>query len=241
MSAVRPRIFDGRVLAAVSTREGGVSAAPFGMNLSFNVGDARGHVEENRRRFFGALAVSPQELAVPGQVHGTGILRISSPGAYPSTDALLTDRRRVFLCVTIADCVPVLIHATDANAVMAVHAGWRGTASHIAREAAATMMREWGCDPVKMRVYIGPAASSCCYDVGDDVAAKFGEKFLRRESGKTYLDLKAANVAQLTELGVDPRNVEVSPHCTISEPLLFHSYRRDRQSSGRMMAVIGLQ
>jgi len=39
--AIRPRIFPLKpaVLAAMSTRNGGVSPAPLGMNLSFCVGD----------------------------------------------------------------------------------------------------------------------------------------------------------------------------------------------------------
>jgi hypothetical protein len=55
-----------------------------------------------------------------------------------------------------------------------------------------------------------------------------------------HLDLKEANLQQLLGVGVERKNVEVSPHCTICEPYLFHSYRRDREKSGRMMAVVSL-
>jgi copper oxidase (laccase) domain-containing protein len=35
-------------------------------------------------------------------------------------------------------------------------------------------------------------------------------------------------------------NVEVSSQCTICEPNTFHSFRREKDQSGRMMGVIGL-
>ncbi len=240
MSPIRPGIFNDRVLAAVSTREGGVSRQPYGMNLSFRVGDDPAHVEQNRRLFFGNLSIDLTELAIPSQVHSTTIVRADAPGVFPSCDALFTTVPRVFLCVTIADCVPVLVHAPDVGAVAAIHAGWRGTASGIVARAIDTMTRELDCNPSLMKVYLGPAASVCCYSVGSDVAQKLGEPFVRREGETIYADLKSANLAQLTGRGIDSRNVEISAHCTVSEPSRFHSYRRDRESSGRMMAVIGL-
>jgi copper oxidase (laccase) domain-containing protein len=40
--------------------------------------------------------------------------------------------------------------------------------------------------------------------------------------------------------GLRVEHIEVSPHCTICSPALFHSYRRDGKKSGRMLAVIGM-
>jgi polyphenol oxidase len=59
--------------------------------------------------------------------------------------------------------------------------------------------------------------------------------------GKRFLDLKQLNFHQLLEIGVQKQHIEVCPHCTICEPELFHSYRRDGNRSGRMMAVIAMQ
>jgi copper oxidase (laccase) domain-containing protein len=41
-------------------------------------------------------------------------------------------------------------------------------------------------------------------------------------------------------MGLAESNIEVSKHCTISEAGVFHSYRRDGNRSGRMLAVIGI-
>ncbi len=241
MTVIRPAVFDETVIAAVSTRTGGISPPPMGMNLSFNVGDSPENVEENRKRFFGGLSIGLDELAIPRQVHGAVVRKIDRPGTYESCDALFTDRRRVFLCVTIADCVPVLVHAPGVPAVGVVHAGWRGTANRILPAALGAMMQQFGCKADGLRMYLGPSAGVCCYDVGEEVASVIGEQHLRREGAAIRADLKSALLAQLGELGVPASNIEISPHCTISDSTLCHSYRRDRESSGRMMGVIGLR
>jgi len=210
------------------------------MNLSFSVGDDPENVLENRRRFFGGLSIELQELAIPRQVHSATVRRVHEPGTYPDCDALITNARRLFLCVTVADCIPILLYSPDVQAVASVHAGWRGTVSRIASVAVETMIREYSCVPDQMLAYLGPAAGACCYTVGVDVALQFNAKFLHQNSSGATVDLKPANVAQLQDSGIPPQNIEVSQYCTISEGSLLHSYRRDRDLSGRMMGVIGL-
>ncbi len=238
---IRPTVFPGSaVLAAVSTRNGGVSPAPLGMNLSFHVGDREENVRRNREIFFSSLGIGVDELAIPEQVHGTTVLRVNAPGSFSECDALIAGASRVFLCISVADCVPILLCDPAVPAVAAVHSGWRGTVGRILEAAVRKMERELGADPGRLRAYLGPAASSCCYAVGGDVAAQFDPRFVRREGGRPYVDLKQANAEQLLGLGVPPSHMEVSPHCTISDLDRFHSFRRDGLRSGRMFAVIGL-
>jgi hypothetical protein len=210
------------------------------MNLSFNVGDDPANVLSNRKLFFGGLGIRFDELAIPGQVHSARIRAVTAAGSYPETDALLTSTPRVFLCVTFADCVPILLHDPVRKTVAAVHAGWRGTASGIAAGAVKQLGEEYGTRPQDLIGFLGPAAADCCYSVGEEVSARFDQRFVRRINGQPFLDLKGANLAQLADAGVDPRRFEVNPHCTISEHRMFHSHRRDGSKSGRMMAVIGI-
>jgi len=190
--------------------------------------------------FFGSLGVGLDEIALPGQVHGKGILRVDSAGRFADCDALVTSRVRLFLCVTIADCVPVLLFDPLTRSIAAVHAGWRGTAEGILAAALGVMRSEFSVRPDNLRAYLGPAASGCCYTVGPDVASLFDPRFVRLESGSHIVDLKEANLRQLLDAGVPGSQIEISPHCTISESTLFHSHRRDGAKSGRMMAVVGL-
>ncbi len=239
MTVIRPDVFPPGVTAAFSTRNGGVSPPPLGMNLSFMVGDDPVNVRMNREIFFGELGIPPGQVAVPGQVHGTTVRRVSGSGDYPETDALISSERGLFLCVSVADCVPILLFDPLHNALGAVHAGWRGTASGIVVAAVEAMHAEFGSLPAEIIASIGPSASECCYKVGAEVASQFSPSFVREEREGSFVDLKGVNRGQLLNAGLQPRNVELSPYCTISDSSLFHSYRRDGAKSGRMMGVIG--
>lgn len=237
-----PQSFNGRasVRCALSTRRGGVSAAPLGMNLSFRVGDKEENVKENRKRFFGSFGVSLDRLAIPRQCHSAAIQRADAPGAYDKTDGLVTDRPDVWLVVSVADCTPVFVVDRRKEAVGVFHAGWRGSAARIVEGGIQMMAREFGSVPSDMQAFIGPSAGACCYEVGDDVARRFTDGVVEKRNGSLYVDLKKENFRQLVESGVPEKQIEVSTHCTIHEDSLFHSYRRDRERSGRMMGFVGL-
>jgi len=210
------------------------------MNLSFRVGDREDNVRRNRELYFGSLGIRTTDLAIPGQIHGTTVFRVEGPGSYPECDGLITRARCVFLTVSVADCVPILLYDPVIPAIAAVHAGWRGTVGRIVDAAVRAMERSYSVDPCRLRAYLGPAASSCCYVVGEDVASRFESRFTRRDGARVRVDLKGANLQQLLDRGVPAGQIEMSPFCTVCESLQFHSYRRDGERSGRMIAVIGL-
>lgn len=223
----------------MSTKLGGVSLPPLGMNLSFSVGDTEANVTKNRERFFGNLHIKPDELAEPRQVHGNRVRVASEPGRYAECDALVTGTRRVFLCVSVADCVPLFLFDRRNHVVAAIHAGWRGTAGNIVSRTLEVMKSKFASHPTDCVAFVGPAASVCCYTVGEDVALQFDPQFVVHRNGNTFVDLKSANVHQLESCGIAGASIEVSPLCTITESEFLHSYRREKEASGRMMGVIG--
>ncbi len=224
----------------ISTRKGGVSPEPLGMNLSFSVGDTEENVQRNRELFFGHLQIRLDELATQHQIHSGSVRVVRQPGNYPDCDAMVTNVRRVFLCVSVADCVPIFLFDEKKMIVAGIHAGWRGTKAGIVANTITLMKREFGSDPEKVVAFIGPSASACCYEVGEDVASEFESRYISRRDGKIFLNLKAVNAAELVRSGVPASSIEVSPLCTITANELLHSFRRDGQHSGRMMGVIGL-
>jgi YfiH family protein len=241
MRILRPARFNtSHLLAALSTRDGGPADSPFGMNLSYNVGDDPARVKANRERFLEALGITEDVLAIPRQVHSATVFRADRPGVYLECDGLITDRTGVYLSVAVADCIPLLMFEKERNVIAAVHSGWRGTVAGIATQAVRKMVDEYGADPGAMIAYVGPAASVCCYAVSLDLASRFNPRFVREMDGNPHVDLKSAVLDQLVMAGIPTGSIEVNPLCTISEPSFFHSYRRDGAKSGRMMAVIGL-
>jgi YfiH family protein len=225
---------------AMSTRLGGVSPEPFGMNLSASVGDDEMNVTRNRELFFHALGVYSPSVAQPNQVHGGVVRSVRKGGRYSSCDALVTNVPGVFLAVSVADCIPVLMVDRMRKVVAAVHAGWKGTLERIVENTIVQMEREYGTHASDISAFIGPGAAACCYEVGPEVSSRFNGRFVRSANAKVHLDLKSANEDQLLNMGVRRSEIEINGRCTICNPSLFHSFRRDREKSGRMLAVIGI-
>lgn len=244
MEVIRSEAFSNypEVIFGMSTRQGGVSPGKLNLNLSFNVGDVRANVEENRRRFFHALNVSESSIAFPAQCHSNVVRIALHAGKYEACDALITSQENIFLAVSVADCVPIFLFDEKTKAVAGIHAGWRGTRARIVENTVQLMKKEFSVQPSDLLAFIGPSASQCCYEVGSEVASGFETEFLK-ESGnhKKKLDLKAANRAQLLQSGLIAKNIELHPACTICTTELFHSYRRDGEESGRMLGIIGIR
>lgn len=145
---------------AMSTRLGGVSPEPYGMNLSFKVGDDAENVSSNRAKFFGSLGIRPERLALPQQCHSATVLKVETGGSYDSCDGLVTATPNLWLAVSIADCVPVMLVDPQKKVVAALHAGWRGASQHIAERGIQFMVREFGTRPSNVIAYIGPSAGT---------------------------------------------------------------------------------
>jgi hypothetical protein len=239
---------------AFSTRAGGVSPFPSGdLNLAGFDEDSAENIYENRRRF---LALLPGEwaLAACWQVHGTSLRVVRAapgPGGVGEDercDAAATDLARVLVGVKTADCVPVLLGDARTGACAAVHAGWRGTSSSIVALALRRMAEEYGTRARDVIAAIGPAALSCCYEVGAEVVEIFNERFpayaedlfAPTREGHALVDLHAANRRQLIDAGVEPANVHAAPLCTMCRTDLFFSYRREKKTRGRTGRLLGV-
>lgn len=240
----KPLIFSrfDQLVAGQSTRHGGVSAPPFdSLNLSFNVGDAIENVMENRRRLFHHLGFDESQLASSHQVHDDKILLVEAPGRLDGYDALITNRVGIFLGVSVADCVPVLVFDAKSQSVAAIHAGWKGTAKHIVAKTLHEMQARFGTQAADCFAWIGTCIDECSYEVGEEVAAEFDSAFKRWDAvrQKFFLDLKAANRVQLLDFGIPASQIEVSPFSTFLHYDDYFSHRKSGGKTGRMMGVIG--
>jgi YfiH family protein len=223
----------------LSTRLDGLSPEPYGMNISFNVGDDESNVKRNRALFFERIGVVPDRTAFAGQIHSGSVVVVRTPGRYPDCDGLVTGIKKIYCCISVADCVPIFLFDPERRVIAAVHAGWRGTAAAIARRAVSVMREQFRSNPSNIHGFIGPGAGPCCYQVGQEVASKFPQRFHSNNGDRLTIDLKGINASQLMEAGVEEHRIERSPDCTICTTHL-HSYRRDGKRSGRMMGVIGM-
>lgn len=246
---------------AFSTRLGGVSPMPGNdLNLAgFNEDEAE-NIYENRRRF---LKLFKGDWLLTGcwQVHGVDVRAVRSwddaqtkPGVLGDDeycDALVSNTPHVLLAVKTADCVPILIGDSSSHAFAAVHAGWRGTSASIVKQAVSKLQTEFGARPQNMRAAVGPAANSCCYEVGAEVIGIFKERFpdsarllTPTREAHARIDLHQANHAQLIDAGLVSGRIHLAPLCTMDRNELFFSYRKEKQKHGRvgrLMSVIGTE
>jgi YfiH family protein len=177
----------------------------------------------------------PDSLATLKQIHSARVLEAHAAAErFAEGDALVTNVPGLHVGVRTADCVPILIVDERTRAVAAVHAGWRGTAENIVSHAVNEMITRYGSKPGDLRAAIGPSIGSCCYEVGPDVASRFGSWHHQADS---RLDLPQINERQFTEAGV--ADIWVARECTFCHPRRYFSFRREKEEAGRMISFIG--
>jgi len=175
-------------------------------------------------------------LATLHQIHSAICVRAGGrSGVLGDGDALLENTPGQLVGVKTADCMPILLVDAENRAVAAVHAGWRGTVQGIAREAVRRMREDFGARAEALHAAIGPGIGKCCYEVGPEVAAQFGEH------GTAKIDLVEANRRQLLEAGVPAQQIYAAGLCTMCGAAEFHSFRRDKERAGRMFSVVGVK
>ncbi|WP_179106864.1 peptidoglycan editing factor PgeF [Variovorax sp. KK3] len=232
------------VQALCTTRQGGVSRGVYdSLNLGDHVGDAPGDVAINRVRLRDAIGARPVFLQ---QVHGTALQTLecaSTDGA--AADACTTTSDGVACTIMVADCLPVLFTDRAGRRVAAAHAGWRGLAAGVLERAVGAFAPE--AAPPDLIAWLGPCIGPDAFEVSDEVRAVFAAAAPEAAScfrpgvaaGKWTADLAGLARQRLRAAGVAQvyGNDGSIAWCTVNNPLLFFSHRRDR-TSGRFAACI---
>ncbi|MBE7369234.1 peptidoglycan editing factor PgeF [Ramlibacter pallidus] len=238
------------VRAWCSTRDGGVSAAPYDtLNLGDHVGDDPAAVADNRRRFAAQLQARPVFLK---QVHGRGVVRLGTDAVNGTeADACWTTERGVACTMMVADCLPVLLADAAGRTVGAAHCGWRGLAGEGGSgvlEALWTEMAPAAGSPEGMLAWLGPCIGPDAFEVGPEVRDAFtvhdagaASLFRVHRDGKFLGDLQGLARRRLERLGIRQvhGNDGSAAWCTVTGRSRFFSHRRDRVS-GRFAAAAWL-
>jgi polyphenol oxidase len=208
-----------------------------GLNLSVSTNDDREVVLHNRRLFYESLGLNESLVARGRQIHSNTVHIVSNGGIHDDGDGFVTNTPGIAVSVMVADCAAILLADRKARVVGALHAGWRGTVGGIVKSGVDAMV-SLGADPSHLEAYIGPCISQACFELGEEVASQFPDKYVDRSKPKPHADIRAWLKDQLLEGGLAPANVEVDASCTFSDDDHFFSYRRQGDASGRMMALI---
>ena len=225
------------VKACITTRSGGISAAPFdSFNLGEHVGDDPVAVTKNRQRLISQLGCKPAWLR---QVHGVAVVP-AEPGEVLEADASWTATPGIACTVMTADCLPVLFCDRAGSRVAAAHAGWRGLAGGVLEATLDALAMA----PEDVLVWLGPAIGTHAFEVGAEVREAFmavhpqaAEAFVASVNPDRYM----ADIYQLARIRLAARGVTAvygGGFCTYSDPR-FYSYRRAAQT-GRFASLIWL-
>lgn len=250
----------GRVVAFSTTREGGCSTGAYAsLNCTAYTGDNPACVERNQQLLRDMLPYPPQELVIPYQTHGTSCLTIDETYLNASAeqkqkmlqgvDALTTNHADICLCISTADCIPVLIYDQTHHAAAAIHAGWRGTVQRIVSQTLQQMQQRYGTEGKGCIACIGPGILLQAFETGDEVYEAFAAagfpmsqlSYRHPSTQKYHLDLPAANLLQLQEFGIPIAQIEQSGICTYTQHDRFFSARRLGIKSGRILSGIMLR
>ena len=231
-------------IAGTTMRGPGATGSYGGMTVCGYTGDDAEHIHANLASLAAALGVDTDKVIMPRQTHTATVEVIDSADALPplqDVDGLITNIRGLVIGINTADCVPLLLADADAGIVAAVHAGWKGTVAGIAHNAVERMCR-LGADILRMQAYIAPCIHAECFEVGEEVAERFPAQYVHRNYGsKPHVDLPACVAGQLTDAGIDCRNIHISPDCTRCHPDRYFSARAVGINSGRNFTFIALK
>lgn len=199
---------------------------------------------QNRRRGLQRAAGLAGVLLQTQQVHGDRLVDgsglVVQDGWVEADGISIAAGSHQVATVRSADCVPLLIVDEGGRLALAVHAGWRGIVAGIV-DRAVERARQEGIQAGALHVAMGPAAGGCCYEVSEEVRTAICRACsLPVSSGPGRIDLRSALKSRFHALGVGPEAVDIAPYCTICDPQLFFSFRRQGPAAGRMMAMVSL-
>lgn len=221
-----------------------------GFNVCFYTGDDAAHTALCAGRLAALDGMRDCILVMPRQVHGTDVAVITADNRLQDNnryDALVTAERGVALGINTADCVPVVLADADAHVIGAAHAGWRGAVGGVIASTVAAMTA-LGADTSRIHAALGPSICPDCFEVGEEVAVRFGPRFTLRSatrphdiSPRPHVDLRAYVAQQLVDAGIPAAHISGKPPCSRCTPGRWCSARRDGIDSARTLTVIALQ
>ncbi|GAB6281397.1 MAG: hypothetical protein STSR0008_01360 [Ignavibacterium sp.] len=260
MVIIKPLIFQKyeEIIFGFNTKIDKNSKPPYCFNLSFSVGDNKEQVEQNRKMFFAHLGLGINNIVFQQQIHSDIIKYVDKSGNIGECDAMITDRKNLGLAISTADCNAIFLYEPNKNIIASAHSGWRGTSKKILHKLLNTLIVDFKIDVKNLICYLAPSINQKNYEVGEDVAKYFEEKYLiklnnvqsssdnfktlnEKSEGKYLLDLIKLNYDLLIDFGLKKENIQISNLCSYEEKKLLHSYRRDGLKSGRSIGIIAIR
>lgn len=170
-------------------------------------------------------------------------------------DGIITNEKEIILATASADCILLLFYDPIKKVIANTHSGWQGTFKQISVNTVKQMMQEYNSNPEDIICCMAPSISKEMFEVDEDLYQKFYDKFktlkraneifekgeIKENKQKYHIDTVLINREILENIGLKPENIIESKICTVKNSDIVHSFRVDKENSGRNNAFIKLK
>lgn len=181
------------------------------------------------------------------QTHSDNVVLVdenTNSDYFPNTDGILTSNKNAAVLTKYADCLPIFIYDEETKIFGAVHSGWKGSYQEIVKKAIEKINPK---NLSTINILFGIGISCEKYNVGKEFYEDFKNKFSKEivdkvfsiRNNEFFFDNQLFNYYLLKEYGVKEEKMFLNNRCTFSEN--FHSFRRDKELSGRNGAIIFME
>lgn len=194
----------------------------------------------SRNNIFRKTGFTDSRVAIPDQIHSANTKIITSSGSKGKCDGLITDNQKIVLSLKVADCTPCYLFDTVNGNFGLIHSGWRGTVGKIIINGLLNMIA-LGSIVKDILVVLGPSISQKNYEVTEEIAKLFKPvNVIQIDKSHWLVNICDEIKSDLVSFGVLENHIFNAKLCTY-ESENCHSYRRDGDSSGRMIAYAGFK
>lgn len=178
------------------------------------------------------IVVLDQEHGIAGYCTDTGLTMPTSVYEHKG-DWLITSKNNVGIVALSADCLPIVLYDVRHNLLGVAHAGWKGSVQKIAQVLLEAMCGICDAKPEEIKVYLGPAAKQCCYEVSQEFVSNIpqgykSEDFFVQHKGKLFFDNGLLCEKILMNSGIISQNINKEFNvCTMCDGR-FYSARVDK-------------
>lgn len=159
-------------------------------------------------------------------------------------DAIFGNTPNIAYYIKTADCGPILLIDGKTNYVSAIHAGWKGVALRIVPKTIEALLHETKSTASHLFAVVGPHIQQPSFEVDEPVknqifqsVASCPAEAARKRGDKFDVDLNLILKIQIAEMGLPADHVNsLMIDTKINKD--FHSYRRDREKSGRNISFV---
>lgn len=208
-------------------------------------------LKQSYEKICDCLNLNVATVMKPHQTHTDRVEIIEKIEYLDEVDGMITDKENIALLTTSADCTSLLFFDPVKKVIADVHSGWKGTLKAIGKKTVEKMIKHYNCNPQDIICCICPCIKACCFEVDEDVKDLFQEQYKNLSNiiikanvvdgkQKYHIDTTKINIELLKDIGLKDENIIDSDVCTRCNSKYFHSYRVDKEKSGRNASIISI-